>query len=229
MLRSDPAVGILTCARLGNTFGGDGCSPTCECEDDPCRFTLNPAVDLASVIDHLTPGATVLLVAGTYTGRYTHVHLCMMNLFLNKHIHILLKKLNMGTVHGILAFEPAFVMRQTICTQLCLRARSLSSLFPSLSLSLSLLSLFSSLLSRSFSLSQANHTHKQVCVICVFVYVCVYVWYLCVCVCVCVPACHTSANVVDGTSHLSNNSNHMHTLIHIVCIHVFAQHAYTNH
>ena len=40
----------------GNVFPGDGCSALCECEDDPCAFTVGSAVNLASVVSALRPG-----------------------------------------------------------------------------------------------------------------------------------------------------------------------------
>ena len=46
----------------------DGCSPSCQCEHDPCSFTVSLSVDLASVVGSLAPGATVALVAGTFAG-----------------------------------------------------------------------------------------------------------------------------------------------------------------
>ena len=53
----------------GNTNSGDGCSSSCQCEADPCRFTVGSAsVNLASVVTALAPGATVTLAAGTYAG-----------------------------------------------------------------------------------------------------------------------------------------------------------------
>jgi cysteine-rich repeat protein/predicted outer membrane repeat protein len=53
----------------GNTNSGDGCSSSCQCEADPCRFTVASAsVNLASVVTALAPGATVTLAAGTYAG-----------------------------------------------------------------------------------------------------------------------------------------------------------------
>ena len=47
---------------------GDGCTATCECETDPCRFTASPQVNLASVVAGLVPGATLTLAPGTYAG-----------------------------------------------------------------------------------------------------------------------------------------------------------------
>jgi cysteine-rich repeat protein len=52
----------------GNRIAGDGCSPACVCEAHPCHFTVGPDVNLASVVKHLAPGATLLLAAGTYSG-----------------------------------------------------------------------------------------------------------------------------------------------------------------
>lgn len=40
----------------GNVFPGDGCSALCECEDDPCAFTVGSAINLASVVSALRPG-----------------------------------------------------------------------------------------------------------------------------------------------------------------------------
>jgi len=46
---------------------GDGCSPTCTCETDPCAFAVDNSVRLASVIAGLSAGASLSLKAGTYT------------------------------------------------------------------------------------------------------------------------------------------------------------------
>ena len=50
----------------GNQRPGDGCSPSCKCEDEPCRFTVSASVNLASVVEALAPGSGITLAAGTY-------------------------------------------------------------------------------------------------------------------------------------------------------------------
>jgi len=56
----------------GDVTSGDGCSSTCECEDDPCRVRLGASSPLSSSVAGMPAGSTLELEPGTYSS----VHHC---------------------------------------------------------------------------------------------------------------------------------------------------------
>ena len=46
---------------------GDGCDAACQCEQDPCAFSVAEDVNLTSVVSALRPGASLALAAGRWT------------------------------------------------------------------------------------------------------------------------------------------------------------------
>ena len=45
---------------------GDGCSASCECEQNPCAFSVGASVQIDSVISRLRGGSSLTLLAGTF-------------------------------------------------------------------------------------------------------------------------------------------------------------------
>ena len=47
-------------------MSGDGCSASCECEQNPCAFSVGASVHIDSVISRLRGGGSLTLLAGTF-------------------------------------------------------------------------------------------------------------------------------------------------------------------
>ena len=47
-------------------MSGDGCSASCECEQNPCAFSVGASVEIDSVISRLRGGSSLTLLAGTF-------------------------------------------------------------------------------------------------------------------------------------------------------------------